>query len=84
MAFTPSLLFRGKFGNKIVKGYSYTLTGATTGGNILTGLSKIEISLWTEKIFTAGATLDDTTTAGKVTLASLTATDSGYILVIGR
>lgn len=83
MAFTSTLLFTTRFGNKKIKAFSYTSTAVTTG-SITTGFGVITKSIWTPKTIRDAATLNDTTTAGTVTLAGLTAGDTGYILVIGR
>lgn len=83
MAFTSTLVRKSVFGNMRIEIYSYVSTGVTTGG-ITTGLSNIEHTSWKPDTIRASATIDDSTTAGLVTLDSITSGDTGTIMVVGR
>jgi hypothetical protein len=53
-----------------------------TSGNIDTGITRIAATILANKTEQRG-TVDDTTTAGRVALSSLTSNDIGYVLVFG-
>jgi len=69
---------------KIVFG-TFTTTGTTTGGDIVTGLKSIEYCWVVDKTGNrAGMAIDTTTTPGTITVSGLTAQDVGFWMAIGR
>jgi len=80
MVFTRTLTKQGTIGDISYKVYTYVLTDATTGGAITVPKGTIFAS-WTPYTKRASSTITWTTTLGTLTLASLSTSDTGSIVV---
>ena len=87
MAWSTAIIKKNIFGTKRVIYGSWTSTGATTGGDIATGLKRVEsCAIWHKGIAVeaAVAVVNETfpLKGGDVTIVC-TAADTGYWLAIG-
>jgi hypothetical protein len=83
MSFTSTQLGFDVEGIFKVKYYSWTATGVSTG-SITHGLKEVKQVVLTNKTGLRVAQSIDTSVAGTVTIAGVTASDTGYIMVVGK
>lgn len=83
MAFTQTKVRRTVIGNMVMEIWKGTFTGVTSG-NLATGIDDIESVFVQGDTIRDGGTVDHTTTAGTVAMASFTSGDVVTVEVKGR